>query len=115
MRKIFLDGGPASLFFGTSLKLRNPDADVTVLERNRTDDTFGWCVFLSDETLDALKVIDPISAAEIRKNFAYWDDVVLICKSKKTVSLSNASFAKNALMNGPVKARELISPLNRAG
>ena len=114
MRKIFLDGGPASLFFGTSLKLRNPDADVTVLERNRTDDTFGWCVLLSDETLDALKVIDPISAAEICKNFAYWDDVVLTCKSKKTVSLANASFAKNAVMTGPMKATRLTSPLSRA-
>ncbi len=86
MRAICLGGGPAGLYFGISLKLRDPEAEVTVLERNRPDDTFGWGVVLSDETLDALQKNDPVSAAEIRNNFAYWDDVALVYKGQKTVS-----------------------------
>ena len=86
MRAICLGGGPAGLYFGISMKLRNPDADITVLERNKPDDTFGWGVVFSDETLDNFAQNDPVSAAEIRKHFAYWDDMALIYKGKKTVS-----------------------------
>ncbi|MCX7560138.1 bifunctional salicylyl-CoA 5-hydroxylase/oxidoreductase [Sulfitobacter sp. F26204] len=86
MRAICLGGGPAGLYFGISLKLRNPQAEVTVLERNKPDDTFGWGVVLSDETLDNLEENDPVSAATIRENFAYWDDMALIYKGEKTVS-----------------------------
>ena len=77
MRAICLGGGPAGLYFAISLKLRQPEADVTVLERNRADDTFGWGVVLSDETLDNLEVNDPVSARAIRSHFAYWDDIAL--------------------------------------
>ena len=54
MRIACLGGGPAGLYFGISMKLRDPDADVVVFERNKPDDTFGWGVVLSDETLDNL-------------------------------------------------------------
>ncbi len=86
MRAICLGGGPAGLYFAISLKLRQPDADVTVLERNRPDDTFGWGVVLSDETLDNLQANDPVSAATIRDHFAYWDDIALHHKGHKIVS-----------------------------
>ena len=59
MKTVCLGGGPAGLYFAISLKLRQPDAQVTVLERNRADDTFGWGVVLSDETLDNLAENDP--------------------------------------------------------
>ena len=86
MKALCLGGGPAGLYFAISLKLRQPDAQVTVLERNRPDDTFGWGVVLSDETLDNLEVNDPVSAAEIRANFAYWDDIALYHQGQKLVS-----------------------------
>ncbi|MFT6677319.1 MAG: anthraniloyl-CoA monooxygenase [Sulfitobacter sp.] len=86
MRAICLGGGPAGLYFAISLKLRQPDAEVTVLERNKPDDTFGWGVVLSDETLDNLEINDPVSAKVIRSHFAYWDDVALIYQGQKTVS-----------------------------
>lgn len=86
MRIACLGGGPAGLYLGISTKLRDPSAQVVVLERNHPDDTFGWGVVLSDETLDNLAKNDPISAATIRENFAYWDDVALIHDGKRTVS-----------------------------
>ena len=59
------------------MKLRDASHEITVIERNRPDDTFGWGVVLSDETLDNLAANDPVSAKTIRENFAYWDDVAL--------------------------------------
>ncbi|WP_377190581.1 bifunctional salicylyl-CoA 5-hydroxylase/oxidoreductase [Ruegeria meonggei] len=86
MRVACLGGGPAGLYFGISLKLRDPGAEVVVIERNRPDDTFGWGVVLSDETLDNLAINDPDSAARIRDHFAYWDDVALVHNGQRTVS-----------------------------
>ncbi len=86
MRIACLGGGPAGLYFAISMKLRDPGAEVVVLERNRPDDTFGWGVVLSDETLDNLAANDPVSAQEIRASFAYWDDIALHYKGQKLVS-----------------------------
>ena len=86
MRIACLGGGPAGLYFAISMKLRNAAHQVTVIERNRSDDTFGWGVVLSDETLDNLEVNDPSSAAEIRRHFAYWDDVALQIGGERIVS-----------------------------
>ncbi len=77
MKIACLGGGPAGLYFAISMKLRAPDAEITIIERNRADDTFGWGVVLSDETLDNLAVNDRSSAASIRKHFAYWDDIAV--------------------------------------
>ena len=63
MRAVCLGGGPGGLYFAISLKLRDPAAEVVVVERNRPDDTFGWGVVLSDETLANLEANDPESAA----------------------------------------------------
>lgn len=86
MKVMCLGGGPAGLYFAISLKLRQPDAEITVLERNRPDDTFGWGVVLSDETLENLAANDPASAAEIQSHFAYWDDIALHHKGERLVS-----------------------------
>jgi anthraniloyl-CoA monooxygenase len=77
MRIACLGGGPAGLYFAILMKRRDPSHEITVVERNRPYDTFGWGVVLSDETLDNLARQDPESAAEIRRNFAYWDDVAV--------------------------------------
>lgn len=77
MRAAVLGGGPGGLYFAISLKLRDPANEVVVIERNKPNDTFGWGVVLSAETLDNLAVNDPVSAEKIRANFAYWDDIVV--------------------------------------
>ncbi len=86
MRVACLGGGPAGLYFAITMKLRNPDHDIVVIERNRPDDTFGWGVVLSDETLDNLAKNDPVSAASIRAHFAYWDDIAVHYRGTRTVS-----------------------------
>ncbi|WP_065329681.1 bifunctional salicylyl-CoA 5-hydroxylase/oxidoreductase [Tritonibacter mobilis] len=86
MRIACLGGGPAGLYFAISMKLRDPGHEVTVIERNRADDTFGWGVVLSDETLDNLAANDATSAQSIRAHFAYWDDVALHFKGTRQVS-----------------------------
>ena len=86
MRIACLGGGPGGLYFAISMKLRDPDVDVVVYERNRPDDTFGWGVVLSDQTLGNLAGNDPASAATIREHFAYWDDVAIVLGGERVVS-----------------------------
>ena len=64
MKIACLGGGPAGLYFAISMKLRDAAHDITVFERNRPDDTFGWGVVLSDETFDNLANNDPLSAGD---------------------------------------------------
>src|SRR5580698_3594866 len=86
MKIACLGGGPAGLYFAISMKLRDAAHDVTVFERNKPDDTFGWGVVLSDETLQNLAANDPESADAIRANFAYWDDIAVHYRGQKIVS-----------------------------
>ena len=86
MKVAVLGAGPAGLYFAISMKRRNPAHEITVFERNKPDDTFGWGVVLSAETLDNLAANDAVSAAWIREYFAYWDDIAVIHKGVRTVS-----------------------------
>ncbi len=75
MRILILGGGPAGLYSAILLKKSFPDAQIEVQERNRADDTFGFGIVLSDETLSNLKAADEPSWRAIADNFAYWDDI----------------------------------------
>lgn len=86
MKIVCVGGGPSGLYFAISMKLRDPAHDITVVERNRADDTFGWGVVLSDETLDNLHNNDPVSAEKVRQHFAYWDDIAVVHKDVRTLS-----------------------------
>ncbi|MEZ5779765.1 MAG: bifunctional salicylyl-CoA 5-hydroxylase/oxidoreductase [Paracoccaceae bacterium] len=86
MKILCLGGGPAGLYFAISMKLRDPSHQVTVLERNRANDTFGWGVVLSDDALERMESNDPKSTEEIRNHFAYWDDIAVVHDGHRTVS-----------------------------
>jgi anthraniloyl-CoA monooxygenase len=86
MKIACLGGGPAGLYFAISMKLRDPAHDITVFERNKPDDTFGWGVVLSNETLDNLAANDPVSAEAIRGHFAYWDDIAVHYRGQRIAS-----------------------------
>jgi len=68
-------GGPAGLYFAIALKRLDRRHDVLVVERNRPDDTFGWGVVFSDQTMESLRAADPESADRIGDAFAHWDDI----------------------------------------
>ncbi len=75
MRIAVVGGGPAGLYFALLMKRDWPELTVDVFERNQADDTFGFGVVFSDQTLDTFKAADAQSYAAIRDNFAYWDDI----------------------------------------
>jgi anthraniloyl-CoA monooxygenase len=70
-----IGGGPAGLYFSLLLKKARPDTEITVLERNRPDDTFGWGVVFSDQTLENFRAADPETCDAIASSFAHWDDI----------------------------------------
>jgi len=86
MRIVCLGGGPAGLYFALLMKLQNPAHVVTVVERNRPFDTFGWGVVLSDQTLGNLRAADPVSAQLIGDAFNHWDDVEMFFKGRSVRS-----------------------------
>jgi anthraniloyl-CoA monooxygenase len=68
-----IGGGPGGLY--ASILLGRLGHDVTVWERNAPDDTFGFGVVFSDETLAAFEAADPPSYKAIADSFARWADI----------------------------------------
>lgn len=75
MKVSIIGGGPGGLYFALLAKKAWPAWDITVCERNRPDDTFGFGVVFSDQTLDTFKTYDGPSYEAIRRAFAYWGDI----------------------------------------
>jgi anthraniloyl-CoA monooxygenase len=75
MKIACIGGGPAGLYFAISMKLRNPEHEIEVFERNAPGVTFGWGVVFSDQTVENLTANDPKSAQIIAGEFAHWDDI----------------------------------------
>jgi anthraniloyl-CoA monooxygenase len=79
---VCIGGGPAGLYFGLLMKRLNPAHDISVVERNRPYDTFGWGVVFSDATMDNMRAWDGDSADSIEASFAHWDDIELQFKGR---------------------------------
>ena len=75
MKVHVIGGGPAGLYFAILMKKAWPQARITIFERNRPDDTFGFGVVFSDQTLDTFEAYDRESYRAIIGHFAYWDDI----------------------------------------
>jgi anthraniloyl-CoA monooxygenase len=73
MKVVCLGGGPSGLYLAISMKLRDSSHDITVYERNRPGDTFGWGVVFSDETMQNLKANDEVSAQIMVDELVHWD------------------------------------------
>src|SRR3569623_1781917 len=86
MRIVCIGGGPAGLYFALMMKSRNPAHDVTVVERNRPNDTFGWGGVFSDQTLGNLRAADAPSADAILNAFNHWDDIEIHFGGRKVRS-----------------------------
>lgn len=81
MRIEIIGGGPAGLYFAILMKKLKPGSAIRVYERNRADDTFGFGVVFSDQTLDTFEAYDKPSYRAITENFAYWDDIEIHFKN----------------------------------
>jgi len=75
MKVTVIGGGPGGLYSAILIKKAIPDAQIDVYERNKPDDSFGFGVVFSDETLSEFLMRDPKSYDLIRSRFAYWDNL----------------------------------------
>lgn len=86
MKIICIGGGPAGLYFGLLMKKQDPAHEITVIERNRPYDTFGWGVVFSDQTLGNLVNADEPTATAILQSFNHWDDIDVHFKGRTVTS-----------------------------
>ncbi len=75
MRIAVIGGGPGGLYFAALAQQLGPEHDITVWERNAADDTFGFGVVFSDETLGGIEHADPVIHQAMEREFARWDDI----------------------------------------
>lgn len=91
MKITVIGGGPGGLYFSILTKKAMPECEITVYERNKPDDSFGFGVVFSDETLGEFLTRDTESYELIRSRFAYWDDID-VARDGDIVSISGNGF-----------------------
>ena len=105
-----IGAGPAGLYLSLLLKQNQPAHRITVYERNRPADTFGWGVVFSDATLENLAHADAPTYRAITDNFAHWDDIDIHFRGR-TITSSGHGFSgisrKKLLEILQTRAREL--------
>jgi len=83
MRVAVAGGGPGGLFFATLLRRADPSIEVTVFERNRADDTFGFGVVFSDRTLEGIHEADPVLREALAEHGRHWDEIEIRLKGER--------------------------------
>ena len=91
MKITVIGGGPGGLYFSILTKKAMPHCEIDIYERNKPDDSFGFGVVFSDETLGEFLKRDMQSYELIRSEFAYWDDIV-VARDGKRVSVAGNGF-----------------------
>ena len=91
MKISVIGGGPGGLYFSILTKKAMPNCQIDIYERNKPDDSFGFGVVFSDETLGEFLKRDMQSYELIRSKFAYWDDII-IARDGEDVSIAGNGF-----------------------
>ncbi|MER7660669.1 bifunctional salicylyl-CoA 5-hydroxylase/oxidoreductase [Streptomyces sp. NPDC096193] len=86
LRVAVIGGGPGGLYAAALLKRLDPARDITVWERNAPDDTFGFGVVLSDETLGGIEHADPVIYRALQDEFVRWDDIDIVHRGRTLTS-----------------------------
>ncbi|MGV9906565.1 bifunctional salicylyl-CoA 5-hydroxylase/oxidoreductase [Streptomyces sp. NPDC003388] len=86
MRVAVTGGGPGGLYAAALLKRLDPEREITVWERNAPDETFGFGVVLSDETLGGIEHADPVVHEALRRDFVRWDDIDIVHRGTRHTS-----------------------------
>ncbi len=109
-----LGGGPAGLYYSLLMKKNFPDVNIKVFERNSADDTFGWGVVFSDETLEHFELADEQSYQEIKRHFRSWKDIDIFHQGERIRSKGHGFCGlsrKRLLMILQERCRELGAQL----
>ncbi|HYE90607.1 MAG TPA: FAD-dependent monooxygenase, partial [Terriglobales bacterium] len=101
MRIVCVGGGPAGLYFALLMKKADPGHDITVVERNRPDDTFGFGVVFSDATLEKFAQADPETHRAITAAFFHWTDIDIHYQGEVMTSAGHgfAGMSRQALLD----------------
>ncbi|MGW8981770.1 bifunctional salicylyl-CoA 5-hydroxylase/oxidoreductase [Streptomyces parvus] len=81
-----IGGGPGGLYAASLLKRLDPGREITVFERNAPDDTFGFGVVLSDETLGGIEHADPEVYRALGREFVRWDTIDIVHRGRTHIS-----------------------------
>jgi anthraniloyl-CoA monooxygenase len=101
MKILILGGGPAGLYCGLLIKKAYPHYEITIIERNPADVTYGWGVVFSDRTLASFQRADYKTYEQITDRFVIWDAIDILYRGE-TIRCGGhiiASIARKTLLN----------------